>query len=92
MAPNVLGNQYTKNQILLWACLTVASTVAFFFIGSMGLIYILTALLTGLGFLYISLRLLQGDTVRFTRLMFRYSPLYLTALFLSMIVDEIYRL
>ena len=92
MAPNVLGNQYTKNQILLWACLTVASTVAFFFIGSMGLIYILTALLTGLGFLYISLRLLQGDTVRFTRLMFRYSTLYLTALFLSMIVDEIYRL
>ena len=91
MAPNVVGNEYTKRQIMLWSLLTVASTIAFFFVASMGLIFIIVAITTGLRFIYVSIQVSRGAHLEHTQTLWRYSTIYLSILFGSMIVDEIYK-
>ena len=91
MAPNVVGYKYTKRQIVLWSLLTVASTIAFFFVASMGIIFIAVAIITGLRFIYISIRVSQGEHLEHTQTLWRYSTFYLSMLFGSMIIDEIYK-
>ena len=91
MAPNVVGYEYTKRQIVLWSLLTVASTIAFFFVASMGIIFIVVAIITGLRFIYISIQVSQGEHLEHTQTLWRYSTIYLSMLFGSMIIDEIYK-
>ena len=91
MAPNVIGNEYTKRQIMLWSLLTVASTIAFFFVASMGLIFIIVAITTGLRFIYVSIQVARGEHLEHTQTLWRYSTIYLSMIFGSMIIDEIYK-
>ncbi|HIE84089.1 MAG TPA: protoheme IX farnesyltransferase [Dehalococcoidia bacterium] len=91
MAPNVVGNEYTKRQIVLWSLLTVASTIAFFFVASMGLIFIIVAIITGLRFIYVSIQVAKGEQLEHTQTLWRYSTIYLSVLFGAMIIDEIYK-
>jgi len=91
MAPNVVGNEYTKRQIVLWSLLTVASTIAFFFVASMGLIFIIVAITTGLRFIYVSIQVAKGEHLEHTQTLWRYSTIYLSMLFGAMIIDEIYK-
>ena len=91
MAPNVVGNEYTKRQIVVWSLLTVASTIAFFFVASMGLIFIIVAMTTGLRFIYVSIQVSKGEHLEHTQTLWRYSTIYLSLLFGAMIIDEIYK-
>ena len=91
MAPNVVGNEYTKRQIVVWSLLTVASTIAFFFLASMGLIFIIVAMTTGLRFIYVSIQVAKGEHLEHTQTLWRYSTIYLSMLFGAMIIDEIYK-
>ena len=88
MAPNVIGSELTKRQMVLWSSLTLLSSLLFTFIASMGWFYFTVALITGLGFLYISFRLTRQTGSRGARGMFRYSTIYLTLLFAAMVVDQ----
>jgi heme O synthase-like polyprenyltransferase len=76
---------------MLWSLLTVASTIAFFFVASMGLIFIIVAITTGLRFIYVSIQVSRGAHLEHTQTLWRYSTIYLSILFGSMIVDEIYK-
>ena len=57
-------------------------------VAMLGLIYFATALIGGAGFVWCAVRIYRGQGTEGTRTMFRYSTLYLAALFASMIADR----
>ena len=87
MLPVVASHHETGIQIVLYAALTAGLSVMLQPLTEMGLIYLITALVTGVWFVWESIRLLR-DPGR-AMLLFRYSNLYLTVLFSAMAVDAL---
>ena len=88
MMPVVLGERETKRQTVLYSILTWAVTVIFGAVARMGAIYFSVALVGGAGFVWFAWRIARGQGTEGTRAMFRYSTLYLAALFAAMILDR----
>lgn len=88
MMPVVLGERETKRQTLLYSILTAAITLIFGAVAVMGIIYFAVALAGGAGFIYTAWRIFRGAGTEGTRLMFRYSTLYLAGLFAAMVADR----
>ncbi len=86
MLPVTHGIPYTKLSILLYTILLVAVSLLPYAVGMSGVIYLLGALLLGAGFLYYAVQLKMSDNKRFAIKTFRYSIVYLTALFIIMLV------
>lgn len=92
MLPVVRDNKTVGVQIILYAWALVASTLLLIPVGSMGLIYTLTALLTGTWFVVESYRLYRqaivGEITNPMRL-FHGSISYLTLLFVAIAIDPL---
>ena len=88
MMPVVLGERETKRQTFLYSVLTAAVTLIFGAVATMGAIYFAVAALGGLGFVFTAWRITRGQGLEGTRAMFRYSTLYLAALFGAMVADR----
>lgn len=88
MMPVVLGERETKRQTFLYSVLTLAITLIFGTVAAMGLIYFAVATFGGLGFVATAWRITRGEGTEGTRAMFRYSTLYLAALFAAMVADR----
>ena len=88
MAPNVIGSELPKKQMVLWASLTLLTSILFTFVASMGWFYLIVAFVTGVGFLLISLRLTREAGSQGARGMFRYSTIYLSLLVGAMVIDQ----
>jgi protoheme IX farnesyltransferase len=88
MMPVVLGEKETKRQILLYTLLLIAVTLVLFSTRTMGLIYLVSALSLGAGFLYLAVRVLRDETKRWARTLFWYSNCYLALLFALMVIDR----
>jgi len=88
MMPVVMGERETKRQTFLYSILTAAVTVIFGAVATMGVGYFTVALAGGAGFIYAAWRIMAGTGLEGTRLMFRYSTLYLAALFGAMVADR----
>jgi protoheme IX farnesyltransferase len=92
MLPVVRNNKTVGVQIILYAWALVASTLLLIPVGSMGLIYTLTALITGTWFIVESYRLYRqaivGEITNPMRL-FHGSISYLTLLFLAIAIDPL---
>ncbi|MBM4410006.1 MAG: protoheme IX farnesyltransferase [Chloroflexi bacterium] len=88
MMPVVLGERETKRQTFLYSMLTAAVTLIFGAVATMGAIYFAVAALGGVGFAFAAWRILRGQGLEGTRAMFRYSTLYLAALFGAMVADR----
>ncbi|MSQ30997.1 MAG: protoheme IX farnesyltransferase [Dehalococcoidia bacterium] len=88
MMPVVLGERETKRQTLLYSVLTWAVTVIFGAVARMNVVYFAVALLGGAGFVWCAWRIARGQGTEGTRTMFRYSTLYLAALFAAMVLDR----
>jgi heme o synthase len=89
MLPVVRGEDETRRQIFLYALLLFGVTLLLVPIGRMGPVYLGTALVLGGSFVYRSLRLWrEGGDARAWAL-FRYSIVYLAALFGAVAVDAI---
>ena len=88
MMPVVLGERETKRQTFLYSVLTAAVTLIFGAVATMGAIYFAVAALGGLGFVFTAWRIMRGQDLEGTRAMFRYSTLYLAALFGAMVADR----
>ena len=56
--------------------------------GHLGLLYLATASLLGFGFLYLAMRLRNGETTNSAQRLYFYSIVYLTLLFVAIIVDR----
>lgn len=88
MLPVTHGEQYTKVHILLYTIIMIITTVLPYVIGMSNIFYLLSALALGAGFLYWSLMMLYSDNKRAPIETFRYSIVYLIALFLALLLDH----
>jgi protoheme IX farnesyltransferase len=84
MLPVVRGIRATTKQIVLYAVVLVALSVAPFLAGTVGLAYLVPALGLGALFVALSLRLRRATTPRNAALLFHYSLLYLALLFVAL--------
>ncbi|MBD3646583.1 MAG: protoheme IX farnesyltransferase [Pseudomonadales bacterium] len=88
MLPVTHGEQYTRLHILLYTVILVIVTVLPWLTGMSGLPYLFAALGLGAGFLYLCFELLAGKDPKTPIRMFKYSIIYLMALFLALLFDH----
>lgn len=88
MLPVTHGEHYTKVHILLYTLLLIIVTVMPYLTGMSGWLYLLGALVLGGGFLYWAIVLLVSDKPGLGMATFKYSIVYLLALFVIMLVDH----
>ncbi len=88
MLPVTHGERYTKIHILLYTIVLVLITLLPFVIGMSNLLYLMAALALGAGFLYWALVMLLTDNKKAPMETFRYSIVYLMALFIALLADH----
>lgn len=88
MLPVTHGEAYTKLHILLYTIILVLVSLLPWFSGMFGGLYLLGALVLGAGFLYWALAMLFSKKPGIGMDTFRYSIIYLMALFLIMLLDH----
>ena len=88
MLPVTHGEAYTKFHILLYTIILVLVSVLPYLIGMSNLLYLVSALALGAGFLYWSLAMMFGSNPKAPIETFRYSIFYLMALFVALMVDH----
>ena len=87
MLPVTHGDRYTRVQILVYTLALAAASLLPFALGMSGAIYLVAALALNAGFIYQAaavLRCRPGSEIR----TFRYSIVYLGALFLALLIDH----
>ncbi len=87
MLPVVASHEETGIQIVLYAALTTGLSLMLQPLAGLGLVYLITAMVTGAWFVWESIRLLRDQ--RRAMILFRYSNVYLTLLFSAMAVDAL---
>ena len=88
MLPVTHGAKYTALHILLYTLILIAVTLLPFATGMSGPLYLLGAVVLGLGFLYWAVQLMIGKDPRVPMQTFWYSIIYLMALFVVMLLDH----
>ena len=88
MLPVTHGEAFTRLHILLYTILLIVASILPYVILMSGPLYLAGALSLGAGFLYWAIVLLRNNNPSAPMQMFRYSILYLGALFLVMLVDH----
>jgi protoheme IX farnesyltransferase len=89
MLPVVRGVRTTTRQIIGYSLVLVAITVVPFVAGTLGVGYLVTALVLGGIFVWLGVQLLRDTTPRRAALLFHYSLLYLALLFVAMALDPV---
>jgi len=88
MLPVTHGDAYTRLHILLYTLIMVAVSLLPFVIGMSGLLYLAGALGLGAGFAYWAVVLIRNRNPRAPMETFRYSIVYLMALFVFLLADH----
>ncbi|OUS10965.1 protoheme IX farnesyltransferase [Gammaproteobacteria bacterium 54_18_T64] len=88
MLPVTHGEKYTKLHIVLYTVLLIIVTVLPYLTGMSGWLYLLGALVLGGGFLYWAIVLMVSDKPNLGMATFKYSIVYLLALFAIMLFDH----
>jgi heme o synthase len=88
MLPNVAGREATARQITIYTSLLLASSFIPVVIGELGVLYAAAAALLGGRFLWLAVDLLHTPDIPTARRTFRFSLLYLAALFAAMALDR----
>ena len=88
MLPVTHGDRYTRLHIVLYTIIMVVVTVLPFVTGMSGWLYLLGALVLGAGFLYWAIVLMIGKNPDAGMDTFKYSIVYLMALFIVMLADH----
>lgn len=88
MLPVTHGDWYTRLHILLYTIILVIVSIMPWLIGMSHLLYLVAALVLGAGFMYWSLVMLAGTNPRAPMATFRYSIVYLMALFVALLADH----
>ncbi|HEB28026.1 MAG TPA: protoheme IX farnesyltransferase [Porticoccus sp.] len=88
MLPVTHGEKYTKLHILLYTLIMIIISVLPFVVGMSGWLYLLGALVLGAGFLYWAIVMMIGKKPNAGMDTFKYSIIYLMALFTIMLVDH----
>jgi protoheme IX farnesyltransferase len=88
MLPVQKGVPFTKQHILLYTFLLLACTMLPYAVQMFGEIYLISALILGLIFLFYSFKLYRDDSNASAMPTFAYSIIYLALLFAAMLVDH----
>lgn len=88
MLPVTHGVRYTSVHIMLYTILLVLVSLLPYATGMLGPLYLLGAILLGAGFLYWAWVLLKGEDPKAPMETFKYSSLYLLAIFPIMLIDH----
>jgi protoheme IX farnesyltransferase len=89
MLPVTHGEAYTRLNILLYTILLVLVTLLPYLISMSGVIYLLTAIVLDVFFLYYAIRMyLVPDDLELPMKMFRFSISYLGFLFAALLIDH----
>ncbi len=91
MLPVTHGNKYTRLQVLLYTVILFVSTLLPFAYGMSGWIYLACAVALGAGFLAYAIRLYIDYSDDLAKRTFRYSIIYLSALFAALLLDHYVR-
>jgi len=92
MLPVTHGEKFTRLQVLLYTIILVACSVLPFAVKLSGLIYLASALALGAGFMVYAIRIYREYSDQLARQTFRYSIIYLTALFAALLIDHYFRI
>ena len=88
MLPVIYGDDVTKLHILLYTILLFICSLLPYLTGMSGPVYLLAAVLLGLGFLYYAIRLKRARDNALSMRTFGYSLLYLAGIFTALLVDH----
>lgn len=88
MLPVTHGVAFTKLQILLYTIIMFLITLLPYATRMSGPLYLLGAVVLGIGFLYWAIELMRGKNPKAPMETFKYSIIYLMALFVIMLVDH----
>jgi len=91
MLPVTHGQRYTQLMIVLYTVVLVAATLLPYAIRMSGPLYLVAALILGGVFLAYAIGLYRHYSDRLARRTFRYSILYLAALFSALLIDHYWR-
>lgn len=87
MLPNIIGDKKTSWFILLNTVLLVASSFVPTYLGYMGAVYTVAAVIVGAYFIYMNVLLIRDTTKELAWRNFKASMFYLGILFLAVIID-----
>ncbi|MEE3236135.1 MAG: heme o synthase [Pseudomonadota bacterium] len=88
MLPVTHGEDFTRQQVLLYTILLVVVTVVPYLTGMSGLIYLVTVLILGGRFLYWAIRMRRDPDREIPMRVFRFSITYLMLLFAALLIDH----
>ncbi len=88
MLPVTHGSDFTRLQIVLYTLLLFAASLLPFIGGSSGWLYLAAAVVLGLRFIVLVLALWRQYSEALSRRVFKYSIVYLSALFAALLVDH----
>ncbi|WP_028227706.1 heme o synthase [Paraburkholderia ferrariae] len=88
MLPNTHGEAYTRLCILLYTVVLFVVTLMPFISGMSGLLYLVTAVVLGAVFLAYAWKIYREYSDELARKTFRYSIVYLSLLFVALLVDH----
>jgi heme o synthase len=89
MLPVVRGERETVKQIVLYSLVMVAATAVPFVWGTLGIAYLVAALVLGAGFVWLAVQLARHTAPRQASLLFHASLLYLALVFVAAAVDVV---
>ena len=95
MMPNVVGNNYTKRQIVYYSVVMSISVIVPYYIGMVSILYLIPAIILSLIFVVISLQLLKSSDEqkqrKYSKKLFLYSILYLFLIYILFLVDYVHK-
>jgi len=92
MLPVTHGEKFTRLNVLLYTIILVVCSVLPFTVKLSGLIYLASALALGAGFMGYAIKIYREYSDQLARETFRYSIIYLTALFAALLIDHYFRI
>lgn len=88
MLPVTHGVEFTRLQILLYTILLLITTLLPYLTGMSGLIYLLSALVLGLGFVFYAVQMMRKKDNKTAMRTFGYSIVYLMLIFAALLIDH----
>jgi heme o synthase len=92
MLPVTHGDRFTRLHVLLYTIILVAVTMLPFATRMSGIVYVMTAVVLGGLFLVYAVRICRSYTDELAKTTFRYSIVYLSALFAALLLDHYWRI
>ena len=88
MLPVTHGVEFTRLQILLYTILLLITTLLPYLTGMSGLIYLLSAVILGVGFIYYAIQMMRKKDNKTAMRTFGYSIVYLMLIFAALLIDH----